>query len=241
MKGKRIVYILILVLAIIFTVYSLFNFLLEKKEIRETKRQLEVVEEKKNKISDELNINDRYDQYRKEFNNNDIIGRLIIDSLDIDNLLVQTTNNDYYLRRLLDGTYNVMGSMFVDYRSDIENGRQINIYGHNSDIYDLPFKKLLNYLDRDFFLNNRKVTLETLNGTKTFEIFSVKVITDDIEHTEILFDNDADFNEHIKKLRNNSLYDSLDEVSGTDQILVLQTCLINNTLGKYLIIIGRKV
>ena len=134
-----------------------------------------------------------------------------------------------------------MGSMFVDYRSDIENGRQVNIYGHNSDIYDLPFKKLLNYLDRDFFINNRKVTLETLNGTKTFEIFSVKVITDDIEHTEILFDNDADFNEHIKKLRNNSLYDSLDEVSGTDQILVLQTCLINNTLGKYLIIIGRKV
>ncbi len=241
MKGKRIVYILILVLAIILTVYSLFNFLLEKKEIRETKRQLEVVEEKKNKISDELNINDRYDQYKKEFNNNDIIGRLIIDSLGIDNLLVQTTNNDYYLRRLLDGTYNVMGSMFVDYRSDIESGRQINIYGHNSDIYDLPFKKLLNYLDRDFFLNNRKITLETLNGTKTFEIFSVKVITDDIEHTEILFDNDADFNEHIKKLRNNSLYDSLNEVSGTDQILVLQTCLINNTLGKYLIIIGRKV
>lgn len=241
MKGKKIIYILILVLAIIFTVYSLFNFLLEKKEIRETKRQLEVVEEKKNKISDELNINDRYDQYKKEFNNNDIVGRLIINSLDIDNLLVQTTDNDYYLRRLLDGTYNVMGSMFVDYRSDIENGRQINIYGHNSDIYDLPFKKLLNYLDRDFFINNRKVTLETLNGTKTFEIFSVKVITDDIEHTEILFNNDADFNEHIKKLRNNSLYDSHDEVSGTDQILVLQTCLINNTLGKYLIIIGRKV
>ncbi len=241
MKGKKIIYILILVLAIIFTVYSLFNFLLEKKEIRETKRQLEVVEEKKNKISDELNINDRYDQYKKEFNNNDIIGRLIINSLDIDELLVQTTDNDYYLRRLLDGTYNVMGSMFVDYRSDIENGRQINIYGHNSDIYDLPFRKLLNYLDRDFFLNNRKILLETLNGTKTFEIFSVKVITDDIEHTEILFDNDADFNEHIKKLRNNSLYDSLDEVSGTDQILVLQTCLINNTLGKYLIIIGRKV
>ncbi len=241
MKGKKIIYILILVLAIIFTVYSLFNFLLEKKEIRETKRQLEVVEEKKNKISDELNINDRYDQYKKEFNNNDIIGRLIINSLDIDELLVQTTDNDYYLRRLLDGTYNVMGSMFVDYRSDIENGRQINIYGHNSDIYDLPFRKLLNYLDRDFFLNNRKILLETLNGTKTFEIFSVKVITDDIEHTEILFDNDADFNEHIKKLRNNSLYDSHDEVSGTDQILVLQTCLINNTLGKYLIIIGRKV
>lgn len=241
MKGKKIIYILILVLAIIFTVYSLFNFLLEKKEIRETKKQLEVVEEKKNKISDELNINDRYDQYKKEFNNNDIVGRLIIDSLNIDELLVQTTDNDYYLRRLLDGTYNVMGSMFVDYRSDIENGRQINIYGHNSDIYDLPFRKLLNYLDRDFFLNNRKILLETLNGTKTFEIFSVKVITDDIEHTEILFDNDADFNEHIMKLRNNSLYDSHDEVSGTDQILVLQTCLINNTLGKYLIIIGRKV
>ena len=241
MKGKKIVYIFVLFIAILSTVYSLLNFISSKEEIKETKKQLELVEEKKDRVSSELDISDRYDQYRREFNNNDIIGRLIIDGLDIDNLLVQTTDNDYYLRRLLDGTYNVMGSMFVDYRSDIESGRQINIYGHNSDIYDLPFKKLPNYLDRDFFLNNRTITLETLNGTKTFEIFSVKVITDDIEHTEILFDNDADFNEHIKRLRSNSLYDSLDEVSGTDQILVLQTCLINNTLGKYLIIIGRKV
>ena len=241
MKGKKVIYIFVLFIAILSTVYSLLNFISSKEEIKETKKQLELVEEKKDRVSSELDISDRYDQYRREFNNNDIIGRLIIEGLDIDNLLVQTTDNDYYLRRLLDGTYNVMGSIFVDYRSDIESGRQINIYGHNSDIYDLPFRKLLNYLDRDFFLNNRKILLETLNGTKTFEIFSVKVITDDIEHTEILFDNDADFNEHIKKLRNNSLYDSLDEVSGTDQILVLQTCLINNTLGKYLIIIGRKV
>mgnify|MGYP004609361621 FL=1 len=241
MKGKKVIYIFVLFIAILSTVYSLLNFISSKEEIKETKKQLELVEEKKDRVSSELDISDRYDQYRREFNNNDIIGRLIIEGLDIDNLLVQTTDNDYYLRRLLDGTYNVMGSMFIDYRSDIESGRQINIYGHNSDIYDLPFRKLPNYLDRDFFLNNRTITLETLNGTKTFEIFSVKVITDDIEHTKILFDNDLDFYEHIKKLRSNSLYDSLDEVSGTDQILVLQTCLLNNTLGKYLIIIGRKV
>lgn len=241
MKGKKFLYNFILILAIIFTCYSLVNFILEKREVHEIKRELEVVEERKNKISDDLDINDRYDQYRREFNNNDIIGRLIINSVDIDSLLVQTDNNDYYLRRLIDGTYNIMGSMFVDYRSDIINGRQINIYGHNSDIYDLPFNRLLKYLDEDFFLNNRKIILETLDGVKNFEIFSVKVITDDIEHTEILFDNDFEFSEHIKRLRSNSLYDSLDSVSSSDQILVLQTCLLDNTLGKYLIIIGRKV
>lgn len=241
MKGKKFLYNFILALAITFTCYSLVNFILEKKNVQEIKRELEVVEEKKNKISDELDINDRYDLYRREFNNNDIIGRLIINSVDIDSLLVQTDNNDYYLRRLLDGTYNIMGSIFVDYRSDIINGRQINIYGHNSDIYDLPFNRLLKYLDEDFFLNNKEIILETLDGVKTFEIFSVKVITDDIEHTEILFDNDLDFNEHIKRLRSNSLYDSLDSISSSDQILVLQTCLLDNTLGKYLIIIGRKV
>lgn len=241
MKGKKFLYNFILALAVIFTCYSLVNFILEKREVRKVKRELEVVEEKKNKISDELDINDRYDLYRREFNNNDIIGRLIINSVDIDSLLVQTDNNDYYLRRLLDGTYNIMGSIFVDYRSDIISGRQINIYGHNSDIYDLPFNRLLKYLDEDFFLNNKEIILETLDGVKTFEIFSVKVITDDIEHTEILFDNDLDFNEHIKRLRSNSLYDSLDSISSSDQILVLQTCLLDNALGKYLIIIGRKV
>ena len=116
MKGKKVIYIFVLFIAILSTVYSLLNFISSKEEIKETKKQLELVEEKKDRVSSELDISDRYDQYRREFNNDDIIGRLIIEGLDIDNLLVQTTDNDYYLRRLLDGTYNVMGSMFIDYR-----------------------------------------------------------------------------------------------------------------------------
>lgn len=243
-KIYKIIFCLILFFSISFTVYSFNNFMFEKAEIKETKKQLEKIEikeEKLEKTSTELSLVDKYNRYKGEFNNNDIIGTLTIKGSGIDVILVQTDNNSYYLNHLIDRTYNEMGSVFVDYRTNIESSRQINIYGHNSDFYDLPFKRLEYYLDYEFFSNNQIILIETVNGTKTFEIFSVKVITDDIEHTKVSFSNDEDFSNHIKRLRSNSLYDSNIEVLGSNRILVLQTCLMDSTLGEYLIILGREV
>lgn len=241
MKLKKSLYILVLAISIFLTGYYFVDFVLDKNEQRKTNNQLKEIVRVEENISKELSVNERYDQYRKQFNNDDIIGRIIIEGANIDSLLVQTTNNSYYLNHLVDKTSNVMGSVFVDYRSDILNSHQINIYGHNSTIYDVAFKRLENYLNKDFFLNNRMIKIETLEGDKIFEIFSVKVVTDDKEHTEVIFNDEDEFSKHIERLRLNSLYDSSIEVTGKDQILVLQTCLMDKTLGEYLIIVGRKV
>jgi sortase B len=82
---------------------------------------------------------------------------------------------------LIDKTPNKVGSVFVDYRTKIGESKQVNIYGHSSGNYDIPFDNLKKYLDKKFYEENRIITIDTIDGRYTYEIFSVKV-TDDEEH-----------------------------------------------------------
>ena len=87
---------------------------------------------------------------------------------------------------------------------------------------------------------NRIITIDTIDGRYTYEIFSVKV-TDDEEHLKVKFSNDDDYLKHLKRLKNNSLYEEDINLNASDEILVLQTCIFNNPNGALLIINYRKV
>ena len=52
--------------------------------------------------------------------------------------------------------------------------KQINIYGHNSRLYDLPFKKLENFLDKEFFDNNQYLLFQHEKGRRIYEIAAIK-------------------------------------------------------------------
>lgn len=56
---------------------------------------------------------------RNEFNNQDIVGRLYIESIDIDVPLVQTEDNEYYLNHDVYKNFDSVGSIFLDYRNNI--------------------------------------------------------------------------------------------------------------------------
>lgn len=243
---KKIFYYVLLAISFLILIFSLVNFINDRMKEKDTKKKLDLISQIRKTVDnttiDNISLSDKYNEYRKSYGNDDIIGSLRIDSVSIDTLLVQTTDNNYYLNHLLNKKIDVTGSVFVDCNSDIERGYQINIYGHNSDIYDVPFKNLEKFLDKEFFYNSdKKVTIETLNGVLNFEIFSTKIVDVNIEHTELIFDNYVQWMEHINVLRSDSLYDTFVEVGSNDQILVLQTCLYDTNLGKYLIILGRKV
>lgn len=241
-KGKKkALYYILLITAISFIIFYSYKFLNEKYEDKINQNNLEEVSSIKNRIKTNDNYALKYEQYQKEYNNSDIIGNLKIANTEINTLLVQTTDNKYYLKHLITKKYSVTGSVFVDYKTNIETGKQINIYGHNSTKYDIPFKYLVNYLNKDYFLNNKIITLETKTGIREFEIFSVKVVTDDIEHIKTSFNTDTEWNNHFDLLRAGSLYDSNLVVDQNDQVLVLQTCLFNNSLGRYLIISAKKI
>lgn len=62
----------------------------------------------------------------------DTVGWLYCEGTPINYPVMQSSDNNYYLRRLPDGTYNTAGSLFADYRcGEIGESNNYIIYGHN--------------------------------------------------------------------------------------------------------------
>ena len=64
--------------------------------------------------------------------NEDIVGWIYCEGTPISYPVVQSGDNQYYLHRLINGEYNIAGSIFMDYRNnaELEDNNTI-IYGHN--------------------------------------------------------------------------------------------------------------
>lgn len=236
-KGNIIDYVILgIILLGIFT----SSYFLVKKYVNEYKAKKEIVDTVIKEIEEEkISISD----LQKEYNNYDIKAVLSIKGLKINTPIVQTTNNTYYLNHTLRKSSNVIGALFIDYENDLINGKQINIYGHNSIKYDLPFKKLESYLNEDFYNKNKEITLKYDEVIENYEIFSVAIVNKTIkeEHMNFNFTTDEEWLNHFKILQNKSLYESNLILAGSDKILILQTCLFGKYNGKLLIIVAKKI
>lgn len=216
---------------IFFSYKYISNQLIKKHISNEIKEELILLNESniENKSSYTL------DYYKNYYSNDDIVGRLKIYDTKIDTLLVQGTNNDYYLNHTLEKKYSVRGSIFVDYRTNL-NSKHINIYGHNSNVYNLMFKELENYLDSKYYENHKYIELWNGVNTYIYEIFSIQIITSDYEHMDT---NPIDWSKHISKL-NNSIYDTKNSATIEDEILVIQTCIYKPN-NSFLLLNAKKI
>lgn len=202
-------------------------------------RLIYVSNERRNEIvnAEQLEENKPYDlnYYKEYYSNEDIIGAIKIEGTKIDSLIVRSNDNEYYLNHSINKEYDIKGSIFIDYRTNL-NSKQINIYGHNSKDYDLPFKELEKYIKKSFY-DDHKI-IEIWNGIETFKykIFSIQIVTADYEHMNI---DSLNSQEHIEKL-SKSIYETNIKASEKDKILVLQTCNYNPK-NSYLLIIAKKI
>ena len=185
-------------------------------------------------------------EYRSQYGNQDIMGRLQIPNLNIDAYIVRTNNNEFYLNYNLYGQWDGLGVPFFDYRNqNLSSDRQVNIYGHNTqreEFYSqLPFTNLEAYADKEIFENYKDVYLSIDERQINYEVVAIKIVTDgNNEHMKLLFSNDADYLQHINKLLNGTLYTS-ENASFTvnDRMLVLQVCHYN-PMGSYLLVICKE-
>lgn len=179
---------------------------------------------------------------QKKFDNSDIKAIL---KLDKEYPVVQTSDNEFYLNHNYYRNYDVIGSIFLDYRINVEKSKKILIYGHSSNMADVDFNILENYYDKSYYEQNKYITLETLNNVFTYEIFSVHIETNDFTYMNINFDNKEDYFLHLKKLKEKSLYPTNVNLNGDDDILILQTCSNHKDYQKYskkyLLVIARRV
>ena len=180
--------------------------------------------------------------------NPDTAGWLTIPDTGIDYVVVQGSDNDYYLRRDFYGNSDSNGTLFVDYRCDIVNPTTNTIiYGHDMNS-GLMFGSLSRYYeDVNFYRSHRTVNFSTIYEHRTYEIVAVCLsevkYQDDSSYRYYNFidaGNEAEWNAFVDNVRDLTLYpDDLMLVPG-DQVLTLSTCDDYKDNGR-LFIVARRV
>ena len=183
-------------------------------------------------------------ELQEENNNKDIVGYLTIPGTNISEPVLQSDDNEFYLSHGINKNKNIVGSVYLDYRVKINEGKKNLIYSHNSSSLIVPFKELEKYYDEDFYKEHQFIFLEDTNSKQRYQIFSVFVETKDWSYMKVDFSNE-DFLSHIKTLKEKSWYDTGVTIEESDEVLILQTCSHHKKYSKYknkyLLVIAKKV
>jgi len=229
---------------LIFTIImiSIAFFVTEPKQERPVKEAKPIVVEKQ-----DIDTKTLISNLKQEWNNDDIIATLEIKDLDINTVITKTTDNKYYLNHDLSKEENNLGNPYIDFRNSsiLKDEKQINIYSHNSDYDDykekLPFYKLEKYLDKKNFEKSGSIKLLTEEEVLEYEVYAIKIITTDNEHTVLDAKSDELWQHHLDKLLSDTKYCKGDcSLSPNDKLLILQTCNYNPK-NSYIVLIAKKI
>ena len=227
--------------------YNIYNYVTDEKE--QQKINEGIIDEAVKKVEQNNNEEEHSDMDNPlviDFNtlkekNNDIIAWLYSEGTPINYPIVQTTNNDYYLRRLIDGTYNQAGTIFMDCKNsgDFSDFNTI-IYGHNMK-NDSMFGTLTNYDNQNYYDEHKEMFLYTENEKFKIEIFAGFITSS--ESDIYYFPKTSSTNENlIDYAIKNSTFKSNIKVSNEDKIITLSTCSYNFENARYVVLgILRKI
>lgn len=222
--------------------YNIYNYITDEKEqkkindgiIDEAVKKVEQTDEdKKNNDTDNNPLIIDFQTLKEK--NSDIIAWLYSEGTPINYPIVQTTNNDYYLRRLIDGTYNQAGTIFMDYKNsnDFSDFNTI-IYGHNMK-NDSMFGTLTNYENQNYYNEHKEMFLYTEKEKFKIEIFAGFITSS--ESDIYYFPKTSTTNEKlIDFAEKNSTFKSNINVSNEDKIITLSTCSYNFENARYVVL-----
>ena len=174
-----------------------------------------------------------------EKQNTDVVGWLNVPNTVINEPVVQTRDNEYYLRRDYKKNYSYEGSYYMDYESVLfDDGADLAqntiIYGHNlgnpmgvkDDPEGAKFAQLLKFNDEEFARKTPYIYLITKGAPHIFEVFAAaycEAATTPIPYHYAEY-NDENFQALVAdfKSRSEFLYDV--DVKPGDILLTLSTC-----------------
>ncbi|WP_290881555.1 class B sortase [Anaerotruncus sp.] len=171
--------------------------------------------------------------------NSDVVGWLQLPDTKINEPVVQTTDNEYYLRRDYKKNYSYAGCYYLDYESVLfDEGKDLPqnaiIYGHNlgnplgtkDDPEADKFAQLLKFDDVEFAKKTPYIYFTTPGGQHVFEIFAVFYCEADMTPVpyHLAEYTDERLNMLLADVRARSMYSYDVEVTPEDKILTLSTC-----------------
>lgn len=157
--------------------------------------------------------------------NDDTVGWLKVNNTEISYPIVKSDDNDYYLHRSFDKSYNSAGWPFMDYKNKLDNtDKNMVIYGHNRRNGDM-FGTLKKTLKEDWYMNqdNRIITFITENEVQKYEVYSVYEVLNEEYYINTEFDNDS-YNKFLDTVSKRSYYNFNVNLDSSKPTLTLSTC-----------------
>ena len=146
-----------------------------------------------------------------------------IPNTEINYPVVQTDDNEYYLKHSFKKESNISGTVFVDYRNNIDEDRNLILYGHNMRNGTM-FNNLTNFKEESFFNNNNIINIVRNNILYQYEVFSVYVEDESKVNIETEFIDNESFASYVLNEGSKSMFNKDIEISNEDKIITLVTC-----------------
>ena len=221
-KRKWYIILIVSIIIVFILIYNIPSYYFDYKKDLELKKELEQIE--------------KYDFDTLKKINQDIVGYIEVKNTNVSYPIVKSSDNSYYLNHSYDKEKNNVGSIFLDYRNDLENLSRNNIiYGHGR-LDKSMFGSLNNLLEKDWLSNkdNYYITVTTPNKIMTFKIFSVYTIDKESYYIKTYFSSNKYFKDFLETIMKRSIYNFSTDVNTTDKILTLSTC--KNDFGKRIVV-----
>lgn len=241
-QGRGVVWWIIMIIAVavfIFAAYQLITIFLEYKkaddEYDNLKQYVTIPSGGTEKDSAETDPEDPDPGPDVDFDalvgvNEDVIGWLEVEALDISYPIVQGTDNDYYLHRTVQRTYNFAGSIFLEYENkpDFSDCNSI-VYGHNMKNGSM-FGTLKRFRDKATYDQSRYFWICTPAKNYKYEIFAAAEVAVGSEAYTLFSGPGELFEEYLKNMKAQSQLDTDDiELTGQDKVVTLSTCTGNDS------------
>lgn len=236
-KVVKNIILIILIAIFAFSTYRVVLYFLEANKNKKLNNDLinkaiTVVEDNESIENDENKIPFTVDFEKLKQENDDIVGWIYCKDTPINYPIVQSNDNDYYLRRLITGEYNTAGSLFMDYRNDpdIEDNNTI-IYGHNMKNATM-FGTLQKYRNQEYYDNHKVMYYFTSEKNYIVKLFAG--FTGNVESS--IYKLNGINQSNIDELYRKSNFKSNVEVTENDKIITLSTCAYEYDGARYIVV-----
>lgn len=169
--------------------------------------------------------------------NQDIVAWIYCADTPINYPVVQSDDNNYYLRRLLDGSYNTSGTLFLDCRCNADfMDRNSIIYGHNMK-NNTMFGTLPSYTEQSYYEAHPIMWLLTPEQNYKVELFSGFITPSDSESYDVFYGK-ADLEKYVEETLQKSTFTADVELNDAGRIITMSTCSYEYENARY-VLLGR--
>ena len=179
--------------------------------------------------------------YEVDFNellkkNKDTVAFIHMENTNINYPVVQTNNNEYYLKHAFNKSSNSAGWVFMDYRNNVNNlSDNTVIYGHGR-LDKTVFGSLKDSLNKSWQKNkdNYAIWLSTPKENMVWQIFSIYTIQSESYYITTSFNSQESKQKWLDTMKGRNTAINTTNVNINDKILTLSTCQ-NNEGGRIVV------